>query len=88
MAENKFELRENQIMIFKNEKREKDSHPEYKGKMKVNGEIREISLWVKTSNSGKKFFSGEHQPEWKPTQQSTPAPPPAPEPEPDNDLPF
>ena len=97
MADNTFELKENQVMIFKNEKREKDSHPEYKGKMNVNGEIMDVSLWVKTgTKSGKKYFSGTVQPEWKPTQASTPPPPPPPPPAPvpapmempDDDLPF
>jgi uncharacterized protein (DUF736 family) len=76
MAESTFELQEGQVMIFKNEKREKDSHPEYRGKVNVKGEVLEISLWVKTSKSNKKFFSGTVKEEWKPTVQAQVAPKP------------
>lgn len=92
MSEKKFELNENQVMIFKNERKQKETHPEYQGKIMVNGEIRDIKLWVRTGPSGKKFFSGVHEPEWKPREEAAPPPPPAPAPEPmdttDDELPF
>jgi len=43
--------------IFKNEKKA-DNHPDYKGKINVDGVDKEIALWVKTSKDGtKQFFS-------------------------------
>jgi hypothetical protein len=62
MSENsKFEMKDDQVLIFKNEKRNKETQPEYTGKINIDGQIREISLWVKISKSGKKYFSGTHQ---------------------------
>ena len=47
----------NRGALFKNDRREKDTHPEYKGSINVDGEEYWLSAWVKTSNSGQKFFS-------------------------------
>jgi hypothetical protein len=47
----------NTIVIFKNNKRQKDTHPEYTGKINVEGKEYDISLWVKEGKNGK-FFSG------------------------------
>lgn len=45
--------------IFKNEKKA-DNHPDYKGKINVDGKEKEIALWVKTSKDGTKtFFSAK-----------------------------
>lgn len=44
--------------IFKNERKEKETQPDYRGDFVTpSGEALEISLWVKTSKSGKKYFS-------------------------------
>ena len=47
----------NTVVIFKNNKREKETHPEYRGTVNVDGKEYEISLWVKEGKAGK-FFSG------------------------------
>jgi uncharacterized protein (DUF736 family) len=45
--------------IFKNDKKA-DNHPDYKGKINVDGVDKEIALWVKTSKDGtKNFFSAK-----------------------------
>jgi hypothetical protein len=60
------ELKENDIVIFKNEKRQEGTkQPEYTGKLNVNGETKDISLWVQESKTGKKYFSGKIKPEYK-----------------------
>jgi uncharacterized protein (DUF736 family) len=41
--------------IFKNDKKA-DNHPDYKGKINVDGVDKEIALWVKTSKDGTKNF--------------------------------
>jgi len=47
----------NRGAIFKNEKT-KDSQPDYRGKINVDGADKDISLWLNTSKDGKtKFFS-------------------------------
>ena len=50
----------NSVVIFKNNKKEKDTQPEYKGTVNVDGKEYEISLWVKEGKNGK-FFSGKIQ---------------------------
>ena len=42
--------------IFKNDKKTKETHPDYKGKVNVNGKEMEIALWVKQGKNGS-FFS-------------------------------
>jgi len=46
----------NRGALFKNTRREKDSHPEYNGSINVDGHDYWISAWVKDGKSGK-FFS-------------------------------
>ena len=51
------ETRINTGAIFKNDNKTADNHPDYKGKVNVNGKEMEIALWMKTSAKGVKFFS-------------------------------
>jgi hypothetical protein len=46
----------NKGALFKNTRREKDTHPEYNGTINVEGHDYWISAWVKEGKSGK-FFS-------------------------------
>lgn len=46
----------NRGALFKNTRREKDTHPEYNGSINVDGHDYWISGWVKDGKSGK-FFS-------------------------------
>ena len=43
--------------IFKNDNKKAENHPDYKGKVNVNGKEMEVALWLKTSAKGLKFFS-------------------------------
>ena len=51
------ETRNNTGAIFKNDNKKADNHPDYKGKVNVNGKEMEVALWMKTSAKGVKFFS-------------------------------
>ena len=51
------ETRINTGAIFKNENKKAENHPDYKGKVNVNGKEMEVALWMKTSAKGVKFFS-------------------------------
>ena len=51
------ETRINTGAIFKNDNKKAENHPDYKGKVNVNGKEMEIALWMKTSAKGVKFFS-------------------------------
>ena len=48
----------NRGALFKNDDRQQDNHPHYKGSLNVNGVDLWISAWLKTSEkTGKKFLS-------------------------------
>lgn len=51
-----YEKRDNSGSLFKNDRREKDSHPTHTGTIMVEGREFWLSAWVKEAN-GKKFFS-------------------------------
>jgi uncharacterized protein (DUF736 family) len=48
----------NRGAIFKNDDKQQDNHPDYKGSLNVNGVDLWVSGWLKTSEkTGKKFMS-------------------------------
>ena len=55
------ETKKNTGAIFKNDKKTAETHPDYKGKVTVNGKEMEVALWLKTSQAGKKYFSATFQ---------------------------
>lgn len=53
-----YEPKPGSFSLFKNDRREKDAHPEYKGDgVLPDGTPAWISAWVKETRDGKKFFS-------------------------------
>lgn len=64
----------NRGALFKNDNKEQDNHPDYKGSINVNGVEYWISSWLKTSDkTGKKFMSlSVKQKEDAPRQVSQP----------------
>ena len=71
----------NRGTLGKNKRREKDTHPEYTGKLNVDGREYWLSGWVKESN-GEKFFSLSVKP------KEDAAPKPAPQADINDDIPF
>ena len=51
------ETKNNTGAIFKNDKKTKETQPDYRGKVNVNGKEMEIALWLKESSKGTKYFS-------------------------------
>ena len=51
------EQKENSGAIFKNNYKKAETHPDYKGKMNVDGKDKEVALWVRETKNGEKFFS-------------------------------
>jgi uncharacterized protein (DUF736 family) len=52
-----YEHKENSGSLFRNERKEKETHPDYKGTCLLNGVKMEIAAWIKESSTGSKFMS-------------------------------
>jgi uncharacterized protein (DUF736 family) len=48
--------------LFKNDKKQSDKHPDYRGTVNVNGTDFWISAWLKSSKAGAKYMSLAVQP--------------------------
>ena len=59
----------NRWSLFKNDRKEKDTHPDYSGTLNVDGREFWISAWLKDGAKGK-FFSGSIKPK-EPAQKLT-----------------
>lgn len=65
------EQRDNSGALFKNDKKESDNHPDYRGPCVVNGTELEVSAWLKTSKDGKtKYMSLSFKPPFKRSRQA------------------
>jgi uncharacterized protein (DUF736 family) len=67
--------------LFKNDKKESEKHPDYRGSINVDGVDYWISAWLKTSQQGTKFMSLSVSPK----EQANYAPAPAPARKPSSD---
>jgi uncharacterized protein (DUF736 family) len=47
----------NQGALFKNDKKESEKHPDYRGSINVDGTDFWLSAWIKESKKGGKFMS-------------------------------
>jgi len=47
----------NRGALFKNDKKETEKQPDYRGKLNVNGKDFYLSAWIKSAKDGGKFMS-------------------------------
>ena len=52
-----FQQRELSGSLFKNDRKEQDNHPDYRGDCLINGVAYWASGWIKTTRNGDKFLS-------------------------------
>lgn len=52
-----YEIKENTGSLFRNDTKEGETHPDYKGSVKIDGKEYYLSAWVKATKEGKKYFS-------------------------------
>ena len=57
--------------IFKNDKKTSEKHPDFLGKVNVNGKEMEVALWVKQCKNGS-FFSASFSEPYVPQEERKP----------------
>lgn len=67
------DLKNNQGILFEN-KKEKDTQPDFKGELNVDGKILRLAVWKKVSKNGNKYLSvmvdSEDKPKTKKEQEN------------------
>lgn len=59
----------NRGALFKNDDKQADNHPDYRGKINVAGTDYWLDAWIKTSKAGNKFMSLSVKPKEAPKRQ-------------------
>jgi len=67
---NDYEHKELTGNLFKNDKRETDAHPHYRGELMVGGTVYRLSAWLKDGKAGKYMSLALTAPDAAPKQQS------------------
>ena len=67
------EQKNNNGVLFANEKRTSDKHPNYNGTAIVDGKPKSMSAWINKSKSGKSYMKITFQEPYKKEVATTPA---------------
>jgi uncharacterized protein (DUF736 family) len=57
-----YEQKDNSGSLFKNARKEKDTHPDYNGSVRINGVDMWISSWLKKDKNGNTYMSLSFKP--------------------------
>ena len=60
-----YEQKDNSGALFKNDKKEKESQPDYRGPCMVNGQEMEMSAWLKKSKNNTNYMSIAFKEPWE-----------------------
>ena len=87
-----YEKKDNSGALFKNDIKESDSHPDYKGSAMIDGSDYWVNGWINTSKAGTKYmkfsYSAKEQVHANGFQQVQQAMAPKIEPLSEDDIPF
>lgn len=64
-----YEMKDNTGSLFKNDRKETDSHPDYKGSALLGGVEHWLDAWINEARDGSKYMSLKFKP--KDAQQSS-----------------
>lgn len=67
-----YEQKNNSGSLFKNDRKEKETHPDYKGSAMINGVEYWVSAWLKEGKGGTKYMSFSYQPKQEQAPKSQP----------------
>jgi hypothetical protein len=81
------DLKNNALLLFRNDKKNGESHPDWKGQVNIEGKYYDLALWEKEGAKGK-FFSGKVSEPWKKAESEIPPKFDKEAPEDNSDLPF
>jgi uncharacterized protein (DUF736 family) len=57
-----YEQKDNSGSLFKNDRKEADSHPDYKGSALIGGVEHWLDAWINTAKDGSKYMSLKMKP--------------------------
>lgn len=86
----KYEQRDNSGSLFKNERKEKDTHADYRGECLIDGVSYYMDAWIKKAESGRTWMSFSFKPKEQRQEQRQPQGKPHSRPRQDDydDVPF
>jgi uncharacterized protein (DUF736 family) len=57
-----YEQKDNSGSLFKNDRKESDTHPDYKGSALLNGVDHWLDAWINTDRNGNKYMALKFKP--------------------------
>lgn len=54
---NDFVIKENSGSLFVNNRKQEEKHPDWSGKVNINGKMMAVSAWIKPLREGGEYFS-------------------------------